>query len=81
MLLLYTTFKYCSIKDRSLGLYYYIGIGAVILYTILTIFINKGYLQIDSQPHGSVTLISGKGTCFKLNPLSLDKFKTPHLIN
>lgn len=56
--LYYTTFKYSTIKDKYLGVYYYAGIASVVLYSILTIFINKGYLQIDHAPHGSVTLIS-----------------------
>ncbi|XP_063677400.1 P2X receptor A-like isoform X2 [Bolinopsis microptera] len=56
--LYYTTFKYSTIKDKYLGIYYYCGIAAVIIYSILTIFINKGYLQIDHSPHGAVTLIS-----------------------
>ena len=54
----YTTFQYSTIKDRNLGLYYYTGILAVVFYSVVTIFINKGYLHIDHSPQGSVTLIS-----------------------
>ena len=57
-MLLYTTYKYCSIKSHVLGLYYYLGILAVVIYTIVTLFVNKGYLKLDTSPQGSITLIS-----------------------
>lgn len=42
----YVTYKYVIIKDKRLGVAYYVLAVAIILYTLVQLLINKSYLQV-----------------------------------
>jgi len=56
-LLHYITYKYVIIKDKRLGVAYYSLLSLIFLYTIVQVFINKGYLRFDLAPQGSIRII------------------------
>lgn len=49
-LLNYVTYKYVVLKDARLGLTYYILVALILLYSVVEIVFNKGYLQVRSLP-------------------------------
>ena len=42
----YVTYKYVVLKDYRLGLFYYVLASLIILYTLIEILYNKGYLEV-----------------------------------
>ena len=42
----YVTYKYVILKDYRLGLFYYVLASLIILYTLIEILYNKGYLEV-----------------------------------
>ena len=56
-LLHYITYKYVVIKDKRLGVAYYSVFALIALYTLVQIFINKGYLRFDNSPQGTMRII------------------------
>ena len=55
----YVTYKYVLLKDARLGVLYYLLAALIILYTVVEIFIRKGYMQVSfkQQPWWEVRLI------------------------
>jgi hypothetical protein len=53
----YVTPKYVALSDRRLGLIYYILLLLILVFTVLELFLWKGYLEFDTNPHGSVRLV------------------------
>ena len=45
-LLHYGTYKYVVLKDRKLGVGYYLLVGCILLYTVVEIFVRKGYMEV-----------------------------------
>lgn len=45
-LLYYVTYKYVLLKDSRLGLLYYILALLTVLYTVVEIFVKKGYMEV-----------------------------------
>ena len=45
-LLHYETYKYVVIKDRRLGVAYYTLLSFIILYILVQLVLNKGYLEV-----------------------------------
>ena len=45
----YITYKLVVIKDKRLGVIYYSFAFMIILFTLVEIFVNKGYLEVCSQ--------------------------------
>ncbi|XP_046864902.1 P2X receptor A-like isoform X2 [Xenia sp. Carnegie-2017] len=68
----YATYKYVTIRDSRLGIGYYITAIIIISLTMAEIFINKGYLEFDSYPIGSlrIMLSDPKIDAFNYEPLS-----------
>lgn len=50
----YVTYKYVILKDRRLGVAYYILALLILIYTVIEIFYRKGYLQFDTKPQGVI---------------------------
>lgn len=48
-LLYYVTYKYVRLKDRRLGVLYYVLVLLTILYTMIEIFIRKGYMEVSTS--------------------------------
>ena len=42
----YVTYKYVLLKDARLGLLYYLLALMIIIYTVIEIFFNRGYMQV-----------------------------------
>eukprot|EP00117_Sycon_ciliatum_P014807 scpid69513/ scgid5034/ P2X receptor E len=55
--LYYVTFKYVVIRDKRLGIAYYAMTLGVLLYACSEIILNKGYLEYDKFPLGSLRLL------------------------
>jgi len=53
----YVTYKYIIIKDKKLGIAYYVLASLILFYTIVQIFINKAYMQFDHSPRGNIRLL------------------------
>ncbi|KAI6659357.1 hypothetical protein LOD99_15028 [Oopsacas minuta] len=53
----YTTYKYVTVRDKRLGITYYIFAFLIFAYLLQDIFIDKGYLKIDTNPHGTLRLL------------------------
>lgn len=45
-LLDYVTYKYVVLKDRRLGIGYYVLAISIVVYIITEVFIRKGYLEV-----------------------------------
>ena len=45
-LLDYVTYKYVVLKDRRLGVAYYILAVAILIFTVTEVFVRKGYLKV-----------------------------------
>ena len=43
----YVTYKYVVLKDARLGILYYALVSAILLYTLVEIFVQKGYLHVS----------------------------------
>ena len=43
----YVTYKYVLLKDARLGVLYYLLAALIILYTVVEIFVHKGYMQVS----------------------------------
>ena len=48
-LLHYITYKLVIIRDRRIGVIYYVIAIAVILYSLAEIFVKKGYLEVRNS--------------------------------
>ena len=46
----YVTYKYVLLKDARLGLLYYILVLLAVVYTVMEIFVSKGYLRVRNVP-------------------------------
>ena len=44
----YVTPKYVALSDRRLGLIYYILLLLILVFTVLELFLWKGYLEVSS---------------------------------
>ncbi len=44
----YVTYKYVVLKDVRLGVFYYLLAAMIILYTVVEIFFNKGYMHVGN---------------------------------
>eukprot|EP00800_Vazella_pourtalesii_P010017 TRINITY_DN25165_c0_g1_i1.p1 TRINITY_DN25165_c0_g1~~TRINITY_DN25165_c0_g1_i1.p1 ORF type:complete len:410 (+),score=65.43 TRINITY_DN25165_c0_g1_i1:48-1232(+) len=53
----YTTYKYVTVRDKKLGITYYIFAFLILAYLLQDIFIDKGYLKIDTNPHGTLRIL------------------------
>jgi hypothetical protein len=53
----YVTYKYVRLRDSRLGALYYILAFLILIYSLFEIFLRKGYLQLDTNPQGTVKLI------------------------
>ena len=53
----YTTYKYVTVRDKRLGVTYYIFALLILAYLLQDIFIDKGYLKIDTNPHGTLRIL------------------------
>ena len=53
----YTTYKYVTVRDKRLGVTYYIFVFLIFAYLIQDIFVDKGYLKIDTNPHGTLRIL------------------------
>ena len=42
----YATYKYVTIRDSRLGIGYYITAVLIVTFTLVEIFISKGYLEV-----------------------------------
>ena len=42
----YVTYKYVVLKDGRLAVTYYTLMALILLYSVVEIFVNKGYLQV-----------------------------------
>lgn len=42
----YVTYKYVLIKDARLGVLYYVLALLTLLYTVIEIFVRKGYMEV-----------------------------------
>ena len=47
----YVTYKYVLLKDARLGLLYYVLAVLTVLYTIVEIFVRKGYMEVSLIPY------------------------------
>jgi len=45
--LYYITYKYVVLKDARLGVLYYSLAALTILYTVVEIFVRKGYMEVS----------------------------------
>lgn len=45
----YVTYKYVLLKDARLGVLYYLLATLILLYTLVEIFIRKGYLEVSTS--------------------------------
>ncbi len=45
-LLDYVTYKYVVLKDRRLGVAYYVLAVAILIFTVTEVFVRKGYLKV-----------------------------------
>lgn len=43
----YVTYKYVLLKDARLGVLYYLLAALILLYTVVEIFVRKGYMQVS----------------------------------
>ena len=43
----YVTYKYVLLKDARLGVLYYVLALLTVLYTVVEIFIRKGYMEVS----------------------------------
>ena len=43
----YVTYKYVLLKDARLGVLYYLLAALIVLYTVVEIFVRKGYMQVS----------------------------------
>ena len=43
----YVTYKYVLLKDARLGVLYYLLAALILLYTVMEIFVRKGYMQVS----------------------------------
>ena len=53
----YTTYKYVTVRDKRLGLTYYIFAFLILAYLLQDIFIDKSYLKVDTNPHGTLRIL------------------------
>ena len=53
----YTTYKYVTVRDKRLGVTYYIFAFLILAYLLQDILIDKGYLKIDPNPHGTLRIL------------------------
>lgn len=55
----YVTYKYVLLKDARLGVLYYLLAALILLYTVVEIFVRKGYMQVSfkQQPWWEARLI------------------------
>ena len=44
----YVTYKYVLLKDARLGVLYYVLALLTVLYTVIEIFIRKGYMEVGN---------------------------------
>lgn len=56
-LLHYITYKLVIIRDRRIGVIYYVIAIAVILYSLAEIFVKKGYLEFDTAPDATIRFL------------------------
>lgn len=47
----YVTYKYVLLKDARLGVLYYVLAILTVLYTVIEIFIRKGYMEVSVRVH------------------------------
>ena len=47
----YVTYKYVLLKDARLGVLYYVLALLTVLYTVVEIFIRKGYMEVNLTRH------------------------------
>ena len=45
----YITYKLVIIKDKRLGVIYYSFASIIVLFTLVEIFVNKGYLEVGKR--------------------------------
>ena len=45
----YVTYKYVLLKDARLGVLYYVLALLTVLYTVVEIFIRKGYMEVNTD--------------------------------
>ena len=43
----YVTYKYIIIRDKRLGIAYYILAALILMYTVIQIFVEKAYLEVS----------------------------------
>ena len=48
-LLFYVTYKLVLIKDKRLGVLYYVLALLALLYTVVEIFVRKGYMDVRGK--------------------------------
>lgn len=53
----YTTYKYVTLRDKRLGITYYIFVILIIAYILQDVIIDKGYLKFDTNLHGTIQLL------------------------
>lgn len=56
----YVTYKYVRLRDSRLGALYYILALLILIYSLIEIFVRKGYMQVKSKGWGLI--YSGKIT-------------------
>ena len=44
----YVTYKYVLLKDARLGVAYYLLAALIVLYTVVEIVFNKGYMAVST---------------------------------
>ena len=57
-LLDYVTYKYVVLKDRRLGVAYYVLAVAILIFTVTEVFVRKGYLEVITM--GQLDAISNQ---------------------
>ena len=45
----YVTYKYVLLKDARLGVLYYVLALLTVLYTVVEIFVRKGYMEVNTD--------------------------------
>ncbi|XP_031571525.1 P2X receptor E-like [Actinia tenebrosa] len=53
----YVTYKLVVIRDKRLGVVYYAITALILLYTLIEIFVMKGYLEFDESPKGTMRIL------------------------
>jgi len=54
----YTTCKYVVLKEKSLGVAYYITALLIVVYVLVQLVGNKAYLEFDNSPSGNLRIIT-----------------------